>query len=110
MTLHERVAERLDEIERVVDGRGGLTLRVGHRDVWIHPIDKAWTGDHWLPSLRRRAERHQPQSCWPTGCCQPCKSCVGDDELALPYPCPDFRDLCGEIGVDIEPYEGAPRG
>lgn len=91
---------RLDEIEEAAvrgTGRGGVSSTPAVVGVaFVRPV---WTVEQYLPSLRRRAERHRPHPCW-FRCCTRCASCVGDDELALPYPCPDFRDLCAEIGIE----------
>lgn len=72
MTLHERVTARLDEIEEAA----------------VAFVRPTWTVEQYLPSLRRRVERHRPTiDEW-------CHRC-GDDA-----PCPDYLDLCAELGIN----------
>lgn len=93
MTLDERVRARLDELQRAADQGAAWTPEVGAGDIaapYIASDNSSWAREVWLPSLRRRAERHRPASHeW-------CHRC-GDDA-----PCPDYLDLCAEIGIDPE--------
>jgi hypothetical protein len=93
------VTERLDEIGAEDDARFWLP---GDRIVYVQlPLAL----EVWLPSLRRRAERHalgQPQvehRCRTTERrTDGRRGLVHYDEV----PCPDYRDLCAEIGIDPE--------
>jgi hypothetical protein len=93
MTLHERVTARLDEIEATTRLRraplDGQALQVA----WTNG---PWTRQVWLPSLRSRAERHQAD--WDGTCA----SCQFRDGSYATWPCPDFRDLCAELGINPE--------
>jgi hypothetical protein len=78
------VTERLDEIGADCQRAWGAEDEArfwlpGDRLVYVEP---RWALEAWLPSLRRRAERHRHDS-------------------GL-WPCPDYRDLCAEIGIDPE--------
>jgi hypothetical protein len=90
MTLHGQVTARIDSLDRQARRALGWTGRIrGWRGRNVE-IDAQWTVDVWAPSLRRRAERHQPASHeW-------CHRC-GDNA-----PCPDYRDLCAELGINPE--------
>lgn len=92
MTLNERVTERLDLMERIAN---------------------SWELDVWLPSLRRRAERHGPKAPEYLGLIDRSHCAAGCSGLStapdgfpsigpVEWPCPDFRDLCAEIDIDPE--------
>jgi hypothetical protein len=98
MTIHEQVTARIDSLERQARRALGWTGRIhGWRGRNVE-IDAQWTVDVWVPSLRRRAERHQHDS-----------GRTRDDRLPACthcgiqlWPCPDFRDLCAELGINPE--------
>jgi hypothetical protein len=82
MTLHGQVTARIDSLERQARRALGWTGRIrGWRGRNVE-IDAQWTVGVWVPSLKRRAERHQH-----------------DSGLR---PCPDYRDLCAELGINPE--------
>jgi hypothetical protein len=95
MTVHERVMARLDEIEATTRLRraplDGQALQVA----WTNG---PWTRQVWLPSLRSRAERHRPMDLGRVEhCCHGCRP-----GACAPWPCPDFLDLCAELGINPE--------
>lgn len=58
--------------------------------------------DVLLPSWRRRAGRHLP-FLWGEayGECKLCGQPQPGDDAPEDWPCPDFRDLCDEVGIDV---------
>jgi hypothetical protein len=99
MTLHGQVTARLDSLERQAQRALSWTGRIhGWRGRNVE-IDAQWTVDVWAPSLRRRAERHEPVDLGRVEHC--CQWCCHPEGCA-PWPCPDFRDLCVELGINLK--------
>lgn len=90
--LHERVMKHLDETEHIAqfDFQSGEPMEAG----WAR-----WQLQAWLPSMRRRAERHRPRKYARVDNC--CKWCCHPEDCEE-WPCQDFRDLCTEIGIEPE--------
>jgi hypothetical protein len=102
MTVQERVTARIDSLERQARRALGWTGRIrGCRGRNVES-DAQWTVDVWAPSLRRRAERHRPFMGGEAY--GECITCGAPDEgdASEDWPCPDFRDLCAELGINPE--------
>lgn len=89
MGLIERVSARLDELQHTAPSM-----------VWL---GKGYALGVWLPSLRRRAERHAPGQPQVEHRCRTTER-RDDKRRGVVYydevPCQDFLDLCAEIGVE----------
>jgi hypothetical protein len=125
VTLDERVRARLDEMQQAADqgvawvpeSAVDLMVAAGHAgDItapYIASENGSWAREVWLPSLRRRAERHGPRGpevlglVTRTHCAAGCSGVFtaadGYPSIGpVDWPCPDYRDLCAEVGVEVD--------